>query len=93
MVKNITKTCPCIEYPTPRTPLLYSNTGVCMGIPISLIFASKYRLWVLVRTASPTKKIRKISKFSAENAQFLKLKNLCILHGQVFVIRSGLANI
>ena len=37
---------------TPKTPLLYSETGVCSGIPIFLIFAPKQRLWVLVRTAS-----------------------------------------
>ena len=36
----------------PQTPLLYSKTGVCRGIPIFLIFAPKHRLWVLVRTAS-----------------------------------------
>ena len=36
---------------TPQTPLLYSKTGVCGGIPIFLIFAPKHRLWVLVRTA------------------------------------------
>ena len=35
----------------PYTPLLYSKTGVCRGIPIFLIFAPKHRLWVLVRTA------------------------------------------
>ena len=35
----------------PQTPLLYSKTGVCRGIPIFLIFAPKHRLWVLVRTA------------------------------------------
>ena len=35
-----------------HTPLLYSKTGVCRGIPIFLIFAPKLRLWVLVRTAS-----------------------------------------
>ena len=28
--------------------------GVCMGIPIFHIFVPKHRLWVLVRTASPT---------------------------------------
>ena len=33
------------------TPLLYSKTWVCRGMPIFLIFAPKYRLWVLVRTA------------------------------------------
>ena len=32
----------------PQTPLLYSKAGVCMGIPIFLIFAPKHRLWVLV---------------------------------------------
>ena len=31
-------------------------------------------------------KIRKISKISAENVQFLKLKKLCLLHGHVFVM-------
>ena len=36
----------------PYTPLLYSKTEVCGGIPIFLIFAPKHRLWVLVRTAS-----------------------------------------
>ena len=35
----------------PQTPLLYSKTGVCMGIPVFLIFSPKHRLWVLVRTA------------------------------------------
>ena len=34
---------------TSWTPLLYSKTGVCRNI---LNFASKQRLWVLVRTAS-----------------------------------------
>ena len=36
----------------PHTPLLYSKTGVCNGIPIFLIFDPKHRLWELVRTAS-----------------------------------------
>ena len=29
---------------TPYTPLLYSKTGVCRGIPIFLIFDQKHRL-------------------------------------------------
>ena len=41
-----------MQYIPPHTPLLYSKTGVCRGIPIFLIFALKHRLWVLVRTAS-----------------------------------------
>ena len=27
----------------PQTPLLYSKTGICRGIPICLIFAPKHR--------------------------------------------------
>ena len=42
----------------PQTPLLYSETGVCRGIPIFLIFAPKHRLWVLVRTASARRFLR-----------------------------------
>ena len=34
------------------TSILYSNTGVYRGIHFFLIFASKHRLWVLVRTAT-----------------------------------------
>ena len=40
-------TCLCDLY-----PLLYSKTGVYMGIHYFLIFSLKHRLWVLVRTAS-----------------------------------------
>ena len=35
----------------PHTPLVYSKTGVYMGIPIFLTFDPNHRLWVLVRTA------------------------------------------
>ena len=35
-----------------NTPLLYSKTTVCRGIPNFLIFHPKHTLWVLVRTAS-----------------------------------------
>ena len=37
---------------TPLYPTFICETGVYRGIPIFLIFASKHRLWVLVRTAS-----------------------------------------
>ena len=36
-----------VKYVPPQTPLLYSKTGVCRGIPTFLIFAPKHRLWVL----------------------------------------------
>ena len=32
----------------PQTPLLYSKTGVCRGIPGFIIFGAKHTLWVLV---------------------------------------------
>ena len=83
----------------PQTPLLYSKTGVCRGISIFLIFAPKHRLWVLVRTASHRggsnvypqsmflAKIRKIFKKNAMKFSiFTGEKNLCILHGQVFIM-------
>ena len=56
---------------------------------IFLIFGPKYRLWVLVRTASPiyvlSKNIKKYQKFSIFTAE----KNLCTLHGQVFGMEPG----
>ena len=74
-----------VKYIPPHTPLLYSKTGVCRGIPIFLIFAPKHRLWVLVRTTLSKNK-KNIKKNSTEFFQFLQLKNLCILHGRVFVM-------
>ena len=74
----------------PQTPLLYSKTGVCRGIPIFLIFAPKHRLWVLVRTASPiyvlSKNKKNIEIFQMKFSIFIGEKNLYILHGQVFVM-------
>ena len=73
------------------TPLLYSKTGVYRGIHFFLIFASKHRLWVLVRTASPT--INVLSKNKKNNKKFhLKIniftavKYCCILHGHVCIM-------
>ena len=38
---------------TPLNPtFIYKKTGICRDIPIFFIFATKHRLWVLVRTAS-----------------------------------------
>ena len=39
---------------TPVNPtfIYIEKTGICRGVPIFLIFASKHILWVLVRTAS-----------------------------------------
>ena len=69
---------------TPRTLLLYSKTGVC-SIPIFLIFALKHRLWV--PTIYVLIKNKKNSKhFLLKIFNFHNFKNLCILHGQVFVM-------
>ena len=66
----------------PYTPLLYSKTGVCRGIPIFLIFVPKHRLWVLVGSNVYPQSFafeQKYQKFSVENFPFLKLKkSLCI---------------
>ena len=51
-VKTVHQENMSVQYIPPQTPLLYSKTGVCRGIPIFLIFAPKHRLWVLIRTAS-----------------------------------------
>ena len=85
----------CIPH---QTPFLYRKTGVCRGIPIFLIFAPKHRVWVLVRTAlarrflrvptinvwSKNKKNDKI--FLMKFSIFAFEKNLCILHGHVFIM-------
>ena len=72
---------------------------VCRGIPTFLIFAPKHTLWVLVITASlrrfervPTtyvlsKNKKNIKSFSTDIFNFyMWKKNLCILHGWVFVM-------
>ena len=48
----IRKRCPWNKYPL-KPHFYIEETGVCKGIHIFHIFAPKYRLWVLVRTASP----------------------------------------
>ena len=73
------------------TPLLYRKTAVCRGIPIFLIFDLKHRLWVHVRTASkrvPTMSENNKTKNFPKFSNFIVKKNLCILHGQNFVMRS-----
>ena len=69
------------------------------GIPIFPIFAPKHRLWVLVRTAAarrlPTIYVLSINKKNIKMfpMKFLffafETKNICILHGQVFVMQCG----
>ena len=48
--KRITKT--CLYNFDHETPLLYSKTGFYRGLHYFSYFCIKYRLWVLVRTAS-----------------------------------------
>ena len=57
----------------PQTPLLYSKTGVCRGIPIFLIFAPKHRLWVLVRTRRGGSNVYLQSMFCAKIRKIAKL--------------------
>ena len=55
----------------PRTPRLYSNTGVYKGIHYFLIFDRKHRLWVLVTKAVLT---CTHNIFFEQNSHFLHLK-------------------
>ena len=66
----------------PYTPLLYSKTGVCRGIPIFLIFAPKPRFWVLVRTAILPTAIHILVKIF----NFYNIGKFSILHGRVFIM-------
>ena len=59
-----------------------------------LISAQKLRLWVLVRTASPSthnlsfeQKYEKYRSFLSENFQFLEVKFSIYLNRRVFVMR------
>ena len=73
-------------------------TVVCRGIPIFHFFCPKHRVWVLVRTDSerrfqrvPTiyvlrKNKKNIKYFLPTILSFYDLKNLCILHGHVFIM-------
>ena len=74
----------------------YSNTGAYRGLHYFLIFALKHILWVLVLTASkrvPTiyvlsKNMKLVKHFQLKIVIFTAVKNRCILHGRVFVMRS-----
>ena len=55
----------------PYTPLLYSKTRVCRGIPTFLIFDPKHRLWVLVRTVLPT--MLKLSFLQLKKSLYISL--------------------
>ena len=81
---DIRKTFPWNIYPI--TPHFYIQKT---GIPNVFIFDPKQRLWVLVRTASPPNQrfVQKYQFFSNEIINFCFWKNLCILHGQVFVMQ------
>ena len=72
-----------------HTPLLYS--GVHRGIPIFLIFDQKHRLWIFLRVPTfyvSSKNMKKVSffLFSLKIFSFFNSKNLCILHGHVFLM-------
>ena len=93
----IMKTGPCNVYPL--EPHFYIVKLAFAGVYLFFFFfALKHRLWVLVRTASPRRflcvpTIYVLSKNKKNNKNFLlkififcAFKNLCILHGQVFIM-------
>ena len=78
---NIRKTCPCNVYPI--EPHFYKAK---MGYAVVFLFF----LFLLQNidcgySLEPPRR-EKYHKFSIESVHFLQLKNLCILHGQVFVM-------
>ena len=87
-------TCPCNE--NLLTPHFYIVKLGFTGVYI--IFALKYRLWKLVRTASsrqfyrvPTiyvlsKNMKIVKKIELKIVIFTAVKNRCMLHGHVFVM-------
>ena len=81
----IRKTYPCNIYPLIPHCLVYRKTGVYRDIPIFLIFAPKHILWVLYVLSKIKKNIK---KFILKIFIFYNFKNLCILHGHVFVMDS-----
>ena len=90
------KTCSCNEHPL--TPHFYIVKLGFTGVYFFLSFASKHRLWILVRTASmrrflrvPTinvlsKKQKNIKNFHLKMSIFTAVKNCCKLHGRVCVM-------
>ena len=96
----IRKTCPCNEYPL-KPNFYIAKLGYAGIYLFFLIFAPKHRLWVLVRAASarqfqrvPTiyvliKNKKNTKSFLLKIFIFHTFKNLCILHGQVFVMGSN----
>ena len=65
----------CIPpYTRAYTPLLYRKTGVYRGIPIFLNLDPKYRLWVLVRTASPSVPTMYVLSKNKKNIKFFLMK-------------------
>lgn len=64
----------------PRTPLLYSKTGVCRGIRNFLISTLKHRLWVLVRIAS----LRRFKRVPIIDILNRNKKNIKLDH-QIFI--------
>ena len=87
----IRKTWPCNVYPL--EPHFYILNLGYAGVYIFFLFFLQKRLWVLVRTASPTIYVlskNKIYIYIYINLLkifiFCNFNNLCILQGQVFVM-------
>ena len=60
-----------VQYIPNYTPLLYSKTGICRGIPIFLILLQN----IYCGCSLEPPRREKYHNFSVENFHFLKLKN------------------
>ena len=86
-----------MQYIPPYSPLLYRENWGVQGFTYFLIFAPKHRLWVLVRTASPSKNkkniLKKILLFLPKIFNFYNIRKICILHEDVFVMLGKVSNV
>ena len=79
MITVITKAYPCNVY------LLYSKTGVYMGIPVFLSFAPKHRLWVLLTACNYKSYVKREMRISIKYFSIvLALLKKCINGRQLY---------
>ena len=84
------KTLSCNEYPLTPHFCIYGKLGVYRGIHYFLIFAPKYRLWVLTCTHNLCfeQKYENSKKNQLKIVIFTAVKEHCMLHGHVFVMEA-----
>ena len=78
----------CLYNFNPLKPHFYIVKLSFKGVYIIFLSAQKHKLWVLVRTASPSTNMKNIRVFLPENFPFLEVKFSIHLNRRVFVMIS-----